>query len=273
VASRTTHEELSRQFQWAPGPRWALLRGDEFRATGATCPQAQALAAILEGEGPTRLHALQRILATQPDHAAAHRARFELLLQRMPDPRLEATLAQDAAAARIALPFAPTASWKPDPDLWAGAALAVLPQVEEELRSWPSRSALWNLWITWARFHPSRPSLLNLAQSLPYWYPQGDWRAGLPYQVQRAVAAELRLQGSFDAMRAWFRPAWDALDHRPLAMLRLGERQWVMERRREEETAVFMPLRDALRALGCAEEQTELERVFSAMMGREVGRR
>jgi hypothetical protein len=273
AASRDTHEHLRRQFQWEQGPRWALFRGDDLRATGVTCPPPQALAATLEGEGPTELQALQRVLSTQPDHAAAHRARFELLLQRMPDARLEATLAQDAAAARIALPFAPTASWKPDPDLWAAAAQSVLPKVEDELRSWPSRSALWTVWISWARFHPSRPSLLNLAQSLPYWYPQGDWRAGLPYQVQRAVAAELRLQGSFDTMRSWFRSAWEVLDHRPLAVLRIGERQWVQERRREEETAIFLPLREALRALGCTEEQAELERVFNAMMGREAIRR
>jgi hypothetical protein len=273
AAPRQEHEKLRHRFNWAPGPRWALFAGEEVRATGQTCPSALALATTLEQEGPALLQRYQQVLDLQPDHTAAHRARFALLLRRMPDRRLEPTLARDAVAARIALDFDPGASWKPDPDIWAAAAQEVLPRVEEELRSWPSRSALWAVWISWARFHPAHPSILSLAQSLPYWFPRGDWRAGLPYQVQRAVAAELRRQGSFDAMRIWFRAAWEVLDKRPLAGLRFGERQWVAERRKEEETAIFHPLRDALRALGCTQEQLELERVFSAMMGREPGRR
>lgn len=273
---------LRRQFHWGPGPRWVLLRGEDLLFTGETCPKAAALASLLDVQGPALLQRFQDVLMGQPDHLAAHAARFALLLPRMPDPRLEATLAEDAAAARVLLPFEPSApgasrvtstSWKPNAELWGEAAQRVLPKIEEELRCWPSRGALWNLWISWARFHPNQPSILTLAQSLPYWSPQGDWRTGLPYAVQRAVAAELRRQGSFDAMRAWFRVAWDALDRRPLASLRYGERSWVQQRRKEEETAIFQPLRDALSALGCTQEQAELERSFGAMVGREAGRR
>jgi hypothetical protein len=83
----------------------------------------------------------------------------------------------------------------------------------------------------------------------------------------------MRRQGSFDTMRTWFRAAFDALDQRPLTSLRPGERDWLLERRKEEETAIFQPLRDALRALRCTQEQVELERVFSGMMGVDVGRR
>jgi len=45
------------------------------------------------------------------------------------------------------------------------------------------------------------------------------------------------------------------------------------QRRREEETSVFQPLRDALAALECTQEQAELERTFGEMMGRQPARR
>ena len=273
AASREVHDRLARRHGWAPGPRWALFRGEDLRSTGTACPEAKALAILLEGEGSSMIQRLDRAVATQPDHLGAHRARFNCLLPRMPERRLEGTLARDAAEARIALPFDAGAPWKPDLDLWAAAAQEALPRVEEELRCWPSRSALWSAWISWAPFHPRQPSILALAQGLAYWSPLGDWRAGLPYAVQRAVASELRRQGGFDTMRTWFRSAWDALDQRPLSALRPGEREWVLERRREEETAVFQPLRDALRALGCGQEQADLERAFSAMMGQDMSRR
>ena len=273
ISSKAAEDKLRSPYQWPPGPRWALFRGEQLRVTGSTCPEPRALLAALEGEGPALLQRFQRALEAQPGLLPVHRARYALLLPRMPDRRLEATLAQDAAAARIALDFGPDAPWKPDPDTWAACAQEVLPKVEAELRSWPGRSVLWTTWVSWARFHPGQPSITRLAQSLPYWSPRGDWRAGLPYLAQRAVAAELRRQGQFDRMRSWFRIAWEALDQRPLAALRIGERQWVMERRKEEETAIFQPLRDALRALGCSQEQTELERVFAGMMGRDGARR
>ena len=273
AAPRETHLQWQQKFSWGPGPRWALFRGEELRSTGESCPSPRALADLLTGEGQALLQRFERMLNGQPDHIPAHAARFALLMRRMPDKRLEATLAEDAAAAMVTLDFDPSAAWKPDLELWGGVAQQVLPRIEEELRSWPSRSALWTLWISWARFHPRQPSILSLAQSLPYWYPRGDWRTGLPYAVQRAVAAELRRQGSFDAMRTWYRAAWEVLDHRSLAALRPGERAWIQQRRKEEETAIFQPLRDALQALGCTEEQTQLERVFGAMVGREAAKR
>ena len=269
VASREVQAKLRETYGFGPGPRWALFRGEDLRAQGEACPTARGLAATLEAQGSSLLQRLNQVIAAQPDHLAARRERFALLLKRMPDPRLEATLAEDAAEARIALDFDPTAPWKPDPDTWAGAAQRVLPKVEAELRCWPERVALWNTWMAWARFHPARPGVVALAQSLPYWSPREDWRAELPYSVQRAVAAELRRQGNFNVMRDWFRAAWDALDHRSAHSLRRGEREWLLERRKEEETAVFQPLRDALRALGCTQEQAELERVFGEMMGKE----
>ena len=274
VADNEAHHASLARHGWPAGPRWALYYGAQLRASGATCPDPRALASLLEGEGPTLLQRLQGLLAAQPDHLHARRARLDLLMRRMPDPRLEATLAQDAARTLAVLEFAPNAGWKPDPDLWAGAAAEALPALERLIHAWPNRTQLWRAWISWARFHPARPAILSLVQGTVFWSPGDEWRAWLPYAAQRAVASELKRQGDFMAMREWFQAVWDALDHRPLRALHPGERKWVMERRREEESAVFRPLRDALAALACAQEQVELERVFGEMMGREpAGRR
>jgi tetratricopeptide (TPR) repeat protein len=269
AADKATHDKRQAQHGWEPGPRWVLYRGEEPLATGQTCPNPRALAAMLETQGPPLLERLQRAIDAQDDHLAARRERYELLIRRMPDPRLEATLAEDAARALVTLDFDPEAPWQPDPDIWAAAAQKALPALEESLRAWPNRSYLWRAWISWARFHPSRPSALALAQSVSFWSPRSDWKAWLPFEVQRAVAAELRREKNFSAMREWFGSVWESLDRRPLRSLHRGEQQWVMERRREEETAVFQPLRDALTALGFTQEKDELERVFAEMVGRE----
>jgi hypothetical protein len=274
AADREAHEKARARYGWAPGPRWALYRGEQLRASGAQCPEPRGLAAALEGEGLTLLQRLQALLSAQPDHLAARRERFDLLMKRMPDRRLEPLLAQDAAKALMPLAFNPQSGWKPDPALWADAAQQALPALELAIRTWPNRTYLWRAWISWARFHPTRPSVLSLAQSTAFWSPKGEWRSWLPYEVQRAVAAELKRQGNYTAMRDWFRAVWDTLDQRPLRAIYKGEQSWIMERRREEETAVFQPLRDALAALECTQEQAELERAFGEMMGRQPsGRR
>lgn len=252
--------------QWDAHPRWALYRGDDLLAQGQTCPGPVALAGVLAAHGTPMLERLAQVLAQHPDHLAARRARFDLLLKRMPDKRLEPLLAEDAARLQLHLPFGPDEAWHPDPDLWSGAAGPVLAELETQLRSWPGFADLWEAWVSWARFHPARPSIVHLAKDLPYWHPEGDWRAGLPYVVHRAVAAELKRQGQFLQMRDWFQSAWDQLDRRPMKDLRPWERSWASERRTEEETAIYQPLREALRALGMNDQLLELQRQFSAMM-------
>jgi hypothetical protein len=270
VATPDAHAKARARFGWNGQPRWVLTRGGELLATGETRPKAKGLAGVLAGQGMPMLERFSRLLAQQPGHLAARRERFELLLKRMPEPRLEPLLAEDATRARLILPFGPGEGWKPDEAIWAGAAQAALPELEAGLRSWPGDAELWQAWISWSRFHPGRPGILELARSLPYWNPNGDWRTSLPYATQRAVAAELRRQGNFQLMRDWFQAAWDLLDHRPLKDLRPWEKSYLLERRREEDTAIFRPLRDALRALAMNEQLLELERTFGAMMGRET---
>lgn len=266
------HAEVRARHGWDPRPRWALFRGDDLLASGDDLPTAGALASVLGAHGTPLLERFARRLAEEPGHLPTRRARFQAVLARMPDKGVEALLAEDAARALLELPFEPGAAWNPDPALWGQAAQEVLPALEERLRTWPSRPDLWKAWISWARFHPGKPSILDLVQSLAFWSPVADWRAGLPYAVQREVAVDLRARGDWSRMRDWFQAAWDRLDKRPLKDLRPWERHWVQERRAEEDTAVFRPLRDALRALGLHAEQLELERAFGAMMGRENSR-
>ncbi|BDU74177.1 hypothetical protein [Mesoterricola silvestris] len=272
IASHDAFVKLRAHYGWTPEPRWALFQGKELRATGETCPGPQALAGVLAGQATPLLERLGRAIAREPGGISLRAARFHAVLARMPDRRLEPLLAEDAARAHLVLPFRPKEGWKPSPALWGGAAETVLPQLESLLRAWPTDAALWRAWISWAPFHPGHPSILAQAQGLPYWFPDGDWRTALPYDVQRAVAAELRRQGDFNQMRDWFQASWDVLDHRSLRDLRPWERSWYHERRVQEDTAVFQPLREALRALGLHEQQIELERTFGAMMGRDVSR-
>jgi hypothetical protein len=269
-ADRASHEKRRARYGWPPGPRWALFRGDDLRATGPGCPDPRALANALEAEGPAMLQRLRRLLEANPEHQSARKERFQLLLQRMPNPHLEPTLARDAALTLAILEFDPRSPWKPDPNLWAEAAQKALPALERLIRTWPNRAHLWRAWVSWARFHPAQPSVLALAQSVPFWSPRWNWRAGLPYDVQREAAAEMRRQGDFNGMRDWFRSVWETLDHRPLRGLHAGERAWVLERRREEQTAVYQPLREALEALGCTHELMELKRQFGEMMGKDT---
>ena len=272
IANTEAHTKARARYGWSAHPRWVLTQGDDLLATGEIRPEAKGLAAILAGHGMPMLDRMALALAQNPGHLGLRRARFDLLLRRMPDPRLEPLLAEDATRARLVLPFTPKEDWKPDEALWGGAAQAVLPELENQLRSWPADAELWRTWIAWSRFHPGRPFLLDLARSLPFWNPAGDWRTLLPYDVQRAVAAELSRQGNFQIMRDWFQASWDLMDHRPLKDLRPWERQYYTDLRREEDTAVFRPLRDALKALGMNEQLLDLERTFGAMMGRDTTR-
>jgi hypothetical protein len=270
IAGPDVHLRERARFGWDAQPRWALFRGEELLESGGTLPAPPALAARVAAHGTPLAQRLGNLLAQEPGHLAARRARFELLRQRMPDPRLEPLLVEDAVRGSLALPFTPEEAWKPDPALWGAGAQAVLPDLEAQLRSWPTDAGLWRAWISWARFHPARPAILDLARSLPYWTPLGDWRTTLPAAAQEAVAAELWRQGRFLEMRDWFQAAWDQLDHRPLKELRPWERALAANRHAEEEATIFKPLRAALRALGQNEQLLELERTFGAMMGKDA---
>ena len=152
------------------------------------------------------LQRLQRVVEAKPHHLAARRERFDLLLRRMPDPRLEPILAEDAARALV------------DPGVRPRGLLEARPRTVGRRRptgpapAWSRPSAPGPTAPTCGApgspgpgSTPARPSVLALAQGTAFWSPRGDWRGWLPYEVHRAVAAELRAQGNYPAMREWFR--------------------------------------------------------------------
>lgn len=262
VASPGEHRAARERFGWDAAPRWTLLQGGELLASGTTCPTAQALAAVLASHGTPLLERFAQAIARDPDCVLLRRARAAQLLRRMPDARLEALLAEDAARARLDPGFGSAGSFRPDPDLWGAQAQALLPELETALRTWPSDPGLWEAWIGWAHLHPSRPSIVALAQGMPHWPPGPGWRLGLPLPVHRAVAAELRRQGAYRTMLDWFQDLWNGLDLRPGRDLHAWETRGIQERRLEEAAAVHQPLREALQALGMTDRLREVDRVF-----------
>jgi hypothetical protein len=250
-------EAIRRLGHWGAEARWALLRGGTILDSGQEAPAFRTLATDMERWGPSRLQALGALLSMDPGHLAAHRARFELLLKRMPNPALEPLLALDAREAFIPPPFEPEASWHPDPDLWQKTALLVLPVLEAQLRRWPMDDRTWKAWAAWSRFHPDKPSVLSLARNLPL--RPGLAPTSLPPAAQEAVASEFRRLGDPAGMRAWFLAALEGMEAYACAVedpVRPGPRRAPGPGMRE---AVLAPLREALKALGRPEELREVE--------------
>ena len=118
------------------------------------------------------------------DHLAARRERFDLLLRRMPDPRLEPILAQDAARALVTLEFAPSASWKPDPNLWADAAqTGPAPAWSRPSAPGPTAPTCGGPGSAGPGSTPPHPSVLALAQGTVLLEPPGRL-AGLPARTR-----------------------------------------------------------------------------------------
>lgn len=260
-----------------PGPRWALLRGEAVLATGERCPAPEALAGILAREAPSRLGELNLFLERHPEHLGARRARMALLIPRMPEPRLEPLLAEDARVASgtpsLGLPphllaFGPDAPWMPDPALWQWSSQQVLPRIETLLRSWPRRKDYWKDWLAWARFHPSKPAVTDFAGSLTIWGDATRWLGSLPPEVAQAIVAELRRTGDFSGMVRWLGGIWEGTDHTPAASL--TEQAWTWEKNDREKLlqAVVEPLCEAYCVLKRPEDAKAAETTYRLMMAR-----
>lgn len=243
---------LQQRYGWTAESRWALFRGESLRTSGLSCPSPRSLADALASEGSAKLQHLDACLSREPGHLDARRARFALVLPRMPQPVLEWNLAEDARRAWIPLEFGPKAAWHPDPKLWASAALKVLPELEAAIRRWPSRAEFWKAWVTWSAFHPRRPSVLDLAQRVDIWGPPSRWKAGLPKEVHEAIAEALRLRSAFGTMREWFQEGREGLGSFPREF---RERQaWL-----EAAKPIFQYLREALQGLHRDREAAALD--------------
>lgn len=262
-------EALRQKQGWSKEPpRYVLLRGDEVLQSGVGCPYPEDLAAKLTAVAPSLYQRLGEIIRRNPEHQAARRARAALALDRMPNGHLEPTLAEDARLGKLA-PEIRTKAWTPSPELWQWAALKVLPEAERELQAWPTRTSAWRLWMAWARFHPSSPSPLTFARTLPVWGSESRWASRLPKEVHGTVAEELRTAGRFEEMRAWFQEAWDGLDKRPLPSFRAfgSFRNTILQQRREQGESIAAPLKEALTVLRRNAEVRQVDEALREMLG------
>jgi hypothetical protein len=202
---------------------------------------------------------------------------MELLKVRMPEPRLEQLLAEDARMAYeplnmglspLLLDFGPDAPWKPNPALWQWSAQQVLPKIETLLHSWPSHPGFWKAWLAWARFHPSRPSVLTFAGTLTLWQPRDKWISSLPPEVHRAVAGELRSDHNYPEMARWLKEAWDGLDKTPAAEVNPGYWEYLKKEREKMREGIVAPLLEALRMMKREGEAKAVETTYREMMNR-----
>jgi hypothetical protein len=123
--------------------------------------------------------------------------------------------------------------------------------------------------MAWARFHPSSPSPLSFARTLPVWGSGSRWASRLPKEVHETVAEELRGAGRFEEMRAWFQEAWDGLDKRPLPAFRAfgNFRATILQQRRDQGESIAMPLKEALTVLRRNAEVKQVEDTLREMLG------
>lgn len=183
-------------------PRWFLFQGRNLNASGTTAPDPAYIQGRLRSLGVPRLEVLTLFLSQHPEQKEAHIERFQLLRNRLPQPRLEAEFRLDAEAAL--LPVARDGTWSPSAEAWTFAAQRVLPKLEEKLRHWPSDLGAWKAWIAWSELTPRKPTALELAASLEPW-PR------LRFDAAQLIARQLRNRGDWKALQRFSQDNWDAL--------------------------------------------------------------
>ncbi len=201
-------------------PRWFLLQGRNLIASGTTAPEPAYIQERLRGLRAPRLEVLNAFLARNPQQLEARADRFQLLRNRLPQPRLEQDLLADAEAAL--LPVAAEGNWAPSGKVWTAAAQRVLPRLEEHLRHWPSDLGAWRSWVAWSEVHPLKPKALNLAATVEAW-------PVLPPEAARLIATQLVNRGEWKALQTFAQAQWDGLvaQARPIhpTLPQLDERQ------------------------------------------------
>lgn len=210
---------------------------------------------------------LDQEVASRPQDLGLRGARLEAWFAAQRPASRENLAAEDARLAPFSLPEA--AGWKPPADLWRPQAARVLPALERELVAWPSRAPLWRTWVRWAALHPGKPSLANLLhRAVPFGDP-GEWRASLPKEVHRALAAELRSAQKFEAMQTWFAPAFKAASE--AMAVDLTQPATRPQRLQALHDTFASPLKEALLALGRTREFKELETAFGRLKDTALG--
>lgn len=205
---------------WGPEPRWILRKGEVVFESGTEAPTAAAFADLALRQGEPRLAQLRRTLKAHPDLLAARRLRLQLLRERMPHPRLEALLLEDAQ--KVAEPFAEEA-FKPLPELWGGPARRKALALEQSLGHWPQDTSAWLAWLDWSRI-AGRGDAASLLQQLPQPPLEPGEEGPLPTSVGSAIAERLLAQGRLQELASFGRLFWAHLQPRLAQAAQVAER-------------------------------------------------
>jgi len=221
-------------------------------AWGNELPTPAALHDRLLIHGTPRLEILSAFLRQHPENRVARRERYQELLARMPHPRLEVLLLEDA----IALGEAPLKLGWPPNALWEAAALRQAPRAELKLQAHPGQASAWKAWHFWASFRGT-PNAVTKAQELTF-VPadQGDVLGDLPRSVCLGVLDVLEQRNQPKEAGLWARFAWErylrpGLENsalrRSLILELNGKEAWLRDHVSRQLTGLIRPLADALR--------------------------
>lgn len=192
--------------------RWLLLRGNELLASGGELPSLGTLTDLVRAQGLPYLGELDAFIKAHPDHAEAREQRINEVMARSQTVGLEHRLLADRTRTQSEAFF--PKGWKPDHELWAQASRQMLPQIEADLRRWPTSSSLWRDWISWAALHPAHPKPGALLRTLSVWknveQSRSILRAGpMPMDSIMVVTGFLQSQKDWESQADWCRALYD----------------------------------------------------------------
>ncbi|MBI3132419.1 MAG: hypothetical protein HYZ13_13965 [Acidobacteria bacterium] len=204
---------------WGPEARWILRKGDDVFASGTEAPTAQALADAARAQGEPHLAQLRKIMKEHPDLLAARSLRLAYLKERMPHPRLEALLLEDAQ--KLDSGFLPE-GFKPLPELWAGPARRKTTELEGALARWPQSLPLWRAWLDWSQV-AGQGDAAALLQALPQPPLEPGEEGPLPADLGGSIANRLEELGRLKELAAFGRPFWESMKTRLSHAIRTAE--------------------------------------------------
>jgi len=273
--------ELRARQGWGPEGRWVLHRGDDLLASGTELPPAGVLADRLREADPSQLARLRTLLKQHPDLTAARRRRLRLLQSRMPHPRLELLLMEDALSLQEPFLFPVDLAEKLQKPLWESAARRILPVLEAQLRRWPEDAEAWTAWLDWTRMAGNGDAAALLGRlDLPPTDPVEE--GPLPYALATELSEHLKAQERLTELAAWGRPFWPhLLAQLPVALEaakgatrqppegREAQARWEAAReashRVQSAQSLLRPWVGALRATGAAAEAEAVAQALEAL--------
>lgn len=248
--------------------RWVLLRGQELLSSGGELPSLETLSDLLRAHGLPYLAELDAFIKGHPDHAEARELRIFEVSARAQTPGLEKRLLADFTRTRWAITF--PKDWKPDKELWAEAAKKILPQIEADVRRWPTANRPLLSWVTWAALLPSHPRPGSLLRSLAIWKNTSAERDPIhtgPLNIFTTgmISELLESHKDWEGLSDWCQALWElgwrealprylkpppGLKEAPVPMMR-----WFMD---VPFRRILQPWAEALRKLGRTEELRQL---------------